>query len=372
MLSVVHLTTVHGALDHRIFRKECRSLARAGYAVTVIGPHSGDARQESVSIKAIVKPPSRAIRMTQTAWHVYRTALQENADVYHFHDPELIPIALLLRARGKKVIYDVHEDYPRDIFYKSYLPHFVRRVVSSFVNTVEAAAARQFSAIVAVTPAIANRFAASNQKTVIVRNFPYAEELVDRSAKPWNNRKPAAAYVGSVTPQRGIAEIIRAIGMLPSSLEATLEIAGEAVPDSLQREPGWTHVRHHGVLDQSNTYELLRQVRVGLSCQHPIPTFLDSIPVKIFEYMGAGLPIVVSDFPLWREMLKEVRCALFVDPLNPREIADAIEFLLMNSAEAEAMGRRGQAAIASQFNWNSESKTLVDLYTNLIGAPCAA
>jgi glycosyltransferase involved in cell wall biosynthesis len=353
MLSVVHLTTVHGALDHRIFRKECRSLARAGYAVTVIGPHSGDAREESVSIKAIAKPPSRAIRMTQTAWHVYRTALKENADVYHFHDPELIPIALLLRARGKKVIYDVHEDYPRDIFYKPYLPRLVRRIVSSFVDMVEAAAARQFSAIVAVTPAIANRFTTSNQKTVIVRNFPYAEELIDRSAKPWCSRKPAAAYVGSVTPQRGIAEIIRALGRLHSSLEAT-------------------HVRHHGVLNQSDTYELLRQVRVGLSCQHPIPTFLDSIPVKIFEYMGAGLPIIVSNFPLWCEMLKDVRCAMFVDPLNPREIADAIEFLLMNSTEAEAMGRRGQAAIASQFNWNSESKTLVELYTKLIGAPCAA
>jgi glycosyltransferase involved in cell wall biosynthesis len=372
MLRVVHLTTVHNALDHRIFRKECRSLARAGYDVMVIGPHSGDAQQESVSIRAIAKPASRAVRMTTTAWRVYRAALQEDADVYHFHDPELIPIALLLRARGKKVIYDVHEDCPKDIYYKPYLPRFVRSAISFIVNAIETAAARRFSAIVAVTPAIADRFAAANENTVIVRNYPYGEELIDRSRAPWNSRALAAAYVGTISPQRGISEIVSAIGMLPESLGATLQIAGEEVSQLVRQQSGWTRVRHHGVLDQHSTYNLLRDVRVGLSCQHPIPTFVDSIPVKIFEYMGAGLPIVVSDFPFWRQMLEGVRCTVFVNPLNAREIADAMEFLLTNPSESEAMGQRGQAAVAAQFNWNAESRTLVDLYADLIGAPCAA
>ena len=372
MLRVVHLTTVHSALDHRIFRKECRSLARAGYAVTVIGPHNGDAERESVSIRAIAKPPSRISRMTHAAWRIYRAALHENADVYHFHDPELIPIALLLRARGKKVIYDVHEDYPKDICYKSYLPRFLRRAISSLMSILEVVAAHRFSAIVAVTPAIAGRFASTNKKTVLVRNFPYDEELIDRSSNPWNKRKVAAAYIGTVSPQRGISEIVTAIGMVPESLGATLEIAGEAVPAWVQQQAGWARVRHHGILGPRSTYELLWQARLGLSCQHPIPTFVDSIPVKIFEYLGASLPIVISDFPLWREMFGDLGCAIFIDPRNPREIADAIEYLLSNPAEAEAMGRRGQAAIASKFNWNSESRTLVELYASLIGAPCAA
>jgi len=372
MLRVAHLTTVHSALDHRIFRKECRSLARAGYAVTIIGPHRADGQEESIAIRAIAKPQSRVLRMTETVWRLYRAALRETADVYHFHDPELIPIALLLRAHGKKVIYDVHEDYPKDIYYKPYLPRFVRRAISSIVESMEVAAARHFSAVVAVTPAIAGRFAAANEKTVIVRNFPYREELLDGCAQPWDARRVAAAYVGTVSPQRGISEMVQAAGLLPPSLGATLEIAGEEVPQQITRQAGWMRVRHHGILDQRSTYDLLRHVRVGLSCQHPIPTFVDSIPVKIFEYMGAGLPIIVSNFPFWRQMLEEFRCAIFVNPLNPREIASALEYLLANSAEAEAMGRRGQAAVALQFNWNSESKTLVDLYAGLIGAPCAA
>src|SRR5262249_2339045 len=160
-------------------------------------------------------------------------------------------------------------------------------------------------------------FSVSNEKTVIVRNFPHGEELKDVAGKPWSDRKPAAVYVGTVTPQRGIREIVAAAGMLSDSLDATLEIAGEPVPPSIQRPTGCARVRHHGVLDQPATYQLLRQVRVGLSCQHPIPTFLDSLPVKIFEYMGAGLPVVVSNFPLWRSLLEDVRCAIFVDPMDP-------------------------------------------------------
>jgi len=310
--------------------------------------------------------------MTQTAWRVYRVALREDADVYHFHDPELIPIALLLRAHGKKVIYDVHEDYPKDIYYKPYLPLWVRRVISSIAEVVEIAAARRFSAVVAVTPAIAERFAFVNKKTVIVRNFPYYEELLGHSAGSWDSRRIAAAYVGTVSPQRGIAEIVEAAGLLPETLSATLEIAGEEVPQHVTRQAGWTRVHHHGILDQRSTYDLLRHVRVGLSCQHPIPTFVESIPVKVFEYMGAGLPIILSNFPLWRQMLEGLQCAIFVNPLDSREIARALEYLLTNPAEAEAMGRRGQAAVAAQFNWNMESRTLVDLYAGLIGASCAA
>jgi len=372
MLRIAHLTTVHSALDHRIFRKECRSLARAGYEVTIIGPHSADTQLESVSIRAIAKQRFRALRMTQSAWRVFRVALRENAEIYHFHDPELIPIALLLRGMGKRVIYDVHEDYPKDIYYKPYLPRIFRRVVSSVVAAAEVSAARHFSAVVTVTPFIASRFSGANEKTVVVRNFPYREELLGESAKSWDSRRVAVAYVGTISPQRGIAEIVEAAGLLPESLAATLEIAGENVPPKVMQQPGWARVRHHGILDQRRTYELLRQVRVGISCQHPIPTFVDSIPVKIFEYMGAGLPIIISNFPFWREMLDGFKCALFVNPLKPREIADALEYLLANPGEAEAMGSRGQAAVAAQFNWNSESKTLVDLYTGLIGAPCAA
>ncbi len=366
------MTSVHNAMDHRIFGKECRSLARAGFDVTIVGPHPEDTVEDLVRIKSIPKDRSRLSRMTRTGWRVYREAAALQADVYHFHDPELIPIALLLQARGKIVVYDIHEDLPKDIFFKPYLPNWSKRLIAKVVERIEVSAARRFSAVVAVTPLIAARFKAINSRTLVLYNYPCAEDLTAGGTSSWDCRKHAITYVGTVTPQRGIAEMVQAMGLLPSSLAATLEIAGDQIPKEVTELPSWSRVNYHGALDQSSTYHLLRQARAGLVCEHPIPTFMESLPVKIFEYMGAGLPVIASNFPLWRDLLDNVGCAIFVDPRNTSEIAHAVEYVLTNSAEAEAMGRRGQAAVMNRFNWNTQVEKLVELYLGLASQPCVA
>lgn len=370
-LKIVHLTSVHSALDSRIFKKECRSLARAGFDVTVVGPHPVDTVEENVRILAVKKHQSRIARMTRTVWSVFQTVKNLDADVYHFHDPELIPVALILRRSGKNVVYDIHEDFPRDLLFKPYLPLWSKWLLSKLADSLEKLSCRYFSGLVSVTPSIAARFQAVNRRTVIVRNYPFPEELIGTEPHDWESRNLAAAYVGTITPQRGIAEMVKAMARLPDSLAATLQIAGDQISEAFTKLDGWSRVRFHGPLDQPSTYRLLRSVRVGIVCEHPIPTFLEAMPVKLFEYMGTGLPVVASDFPLWRKMLSGLECAIFVDPLNINEIADAIEYLLTHPKEAQEMGRRGQAAVVDHLNWNTQLPKLVGLYSELANNLCA-
>jgi hypothetical protein len=372
------MTSVHSAVDIRIFEKECRSLAHAGFQVTCIGSHPNDATIDHVQIKSVVRERSRLARMTRTVWRVYREAVKQDADVYHFHDPELIPVGLVLLARGKAVIYDIHDDLVKDIFVKPYLPVWSRQSIAWIMEKVERSACRSFSALVAVTPTIADRFRSVNRRTVVVYNYPRTNELIlDRQPQPWVSRGQSVAYVGGMMAIRAIREMVEAMSFLPKTLAATLELAGphpggEASVQELSALPGWERVRYHGYLSQSNTFEILYGVRAGLVLFHPLPSHFEAMPQKLFEYMGAGLPVIASDFPLWRRILGEVGCGIFVNPQDPRAIAKAIEFVLTNPKEAEEMGSRGRAAVLEHYNWDVQAERLVNLYSELVKQPCVA
>jgi glycosyltransferase involved in cell wall biosynthesis len=367
-LKVVHMTSVHTPFDPRIFHKECRSLARAGFSVTVIGRDWQEGERDSVKVKSIPGNPSRFGRMTQTVWRVYEEARRQDADVYHFHDPELIPVGLLLRARGKSVIYDIHEDVPKDVLSKPYLPRWSRTLVSWIVDVLERAACGRFSGLVVVTPSIAKRISPLNRHTVIVHNYPYVRELIrDGESVPWESRRHAVAYVGGLSLTRAIREMVYAMSYLPESLPAQLELAGpEDKEDNnlaqLSRHPGWSRVKHHGFIDQRSTFRILQNVRAGLVLFHPEPNHVESLPQKMFEYMGAGLPVIASDFPFWRKILGESGCGIFVDPQDPKEISNAIEYVLTHPREAEEMGLRGKAAVLQNFNWDTEAEKLIQFY----------
>lgn len=346
-------------------------MAGAGFSVTVIGRDWEEGERDSIAVKSIHGASSRLGRMTRTVWKVYEEAKRQDADVYHFHDPELIPIGLLLHAAGKSVIYDIHEDAPKDVMSKPYLPQWSRPWVSRFVDAVERTACGRFTALVVVTPSIAKRFAPINRRTVIVHNYPQVRELLQSGTSvAWQMRRQSVAYVGGISLVRAIREMVHAMSYLPESLAAQLELAGpeakgETNLSELQSHAGWARVKHHGFIDQRCTFEILQNVRAGLVLFHPEPNHFEALPQKMFEYMGAGLPVIASDFPFWRKILDESGCAIFVDPLNPQQISKAIEYVLTHPREAEAMGRRGQAAVLQNFNWDSEAEKLIQLYRSI-------
>jgi glycosyltransferase involved in cell wall biosynthesis len=368
------LTSVHPPFDIRIFHKECKSLAAAGYEVTLLAPCPRDQVVDAIQLRAIPKARNRLDRLTRSFWHIYRRALRERADLYHFHDPELIPLGLALRFRGRKVIYDAHEDLPRCMPYKPYLPAGLGRSAARIVELLETSACRFFSGVVTATPGIAARFSRLNAKTTVVHNYPLMSELSTAPNHPWNSREMMVAYVGSsVSVQRGAVEMVRAMGLLPDDLEATLALAGpfspENLKDALPNESGWNRIRVCGVLDRKGVVGVLSRARVGLALQHPEPNAMAGKPIKMFEYMAAGIPVISADFPVWRQIVEGARCGLCVDPLDPKHLSLAIRYLLTHPREAEAMGRRGRRAVEQRFNWDREERKLLGLYQELAHRP---
>lgn len=370
---VCHFTSVHEYNDDRIFLKQCRALAAAGFDTHLIAPGAPTGKQDGVQIHSIRQQPMRRLlRMTTTAWAVYHKALSLQANIYHFHDPELIPVGLLLRARGRRVIYDVHEDVPRQILWKPYLPQATRRPIGWLVERLEEHAGSRFSALVVATPTIGARFRAINPRTVVLNNYPLRDELHAVEAAPWHMRGTAVAYVGGISTQRGIMELVAAMEQVAGDRRATLELAGSffsvAEREQVMRLNGWSAVHELGMLPRSDVARLLNQVQAGLVTYHPTPAYIVSQPIKLFEYMSAGLPVIASNFPLWNEFVEQPGCGLLVDPMQPRAIANAIEFVLANPDVAETMGRRGREAVESCYNWEAEVPKLVQLYDELLAS----
>jgi len=357
-------------MDSRILHKECLSLSRAGYRVTLIAPHTQNTEVAGVSIRAVRPPAGRWSRVSLTLAEIWRLAVRADADLYHLHDPELLPLGLALRCRGKKVIYDVHDHFPELAAITNYRPLRgpLNRLPSPFIRAMENLAAPRMSAIVAAVEDLGERFVLLNPKCVVVHNLPIPQELAPLEPISWRQRTSSVTYIGTFTRWRGLFELVQAMDFLPPQLDCAIVLAGSLKPHwrrQIARLPGYHKVRIVGPLDRSGVRDLLATVRAGLSVFHPLPFIPVSWPIKIFEYMAAGIPVIASDFPLWHEFLGEPPAGLFVDPLDPKSVANAIEYILGHPREAEQMGQLGRRMIEERYNWASEEQKLLHLYEEL-------
>jgi glycosyltransferase involved in cell wall biosynthesis len=368
MANVIHMTSVHQRKDVRIFHKMCRSLASHGYSVNlVVADGKGDETREGVNIFDAGPSKSRIDRIRNAPGRVFAKAVALNADLYHLHDPELVPIGLKLKKLGKRVVFDSHEDVPRQMLGKPYLNRPMRRGIAQVLRVYEAWACRQFDGVIAATPFIRDKFLAINPNSLDINNFPLLDELA--SASSWAQKQPAVCYVGGIGKIRGIVEVTQAMGLVQSA--ARLQLAGQFSERDLQQRvqalPGWQRVDALGFVDRSGVRDVLARSMAGLVTLHPVPNFIDALPVKMFEYMSAGIPVIASDFPLWREIIAGNDCGLLMDPLNPAQIAEAIDHLVTHPEDAERMGRNGRKAVLERYNWKNEEVKLLSFYETILG-----
>lgn len=364
---VTHLTSVHSRYDTRIFIKQCCSLVTAGFETfLIVADGLPDEVKDGVSIYGLPKATGRVQRILNSPALVFAKAVALDADIYHLHDPELIPIGLKLKRLGKKVIFDSHEDVPRQMLNKPYLNPVLLQTIATALSVYERHACSKFDGIVAATPYIRDKFLKINPSTVDINNFPLIGEL--DAAVPWEKKRPEVCYVGGITANRGIREICRACGLLHSS--TCLNLVGSFIDNVLETEvkrlDGWTRVQPFGFLDREGVRAILGRSVAGLVTFLPLPNHLDSQPNKMFEYMSAGIPVIASNFPLWREIIEGNNCGICIDPFDPHAIADAIDYLVLHPPDARQMGENGRKAVLAKYNWSVEEKKLLDFYEGVL------
>lgn len=363
MARVCHISTVHHFLDNRVFRKECQSLARAGHDVIWVVRHAQDEVLEGVQILALPNAPSRIYRWAFLGWLAFRIALRCQADIYHVHDPELLPQGLLLRLLGKCVIYDIHEDYVSSISQKEYLPWSLRSVIAWLFGTAEVAFSRPLHQI------IAERYYSERfPRAIPVLNYPV---LSNREYYRCQRSPTALLYTGKVHLARG-AQIHASIpGFVPNT---TVQFIGKCAVDLHERllaenADHWDKLQFEGVGRAVAFSKIERAYQgrwlAGLAIFPPNEHLDRKELTKFFEYMKFGLPIIASNFPVWRELIEQSRCGICVDPLDQSSIYDAITQLQNDEQLWRELSENGIKTVRQRYAWSSQERILLDLYERL-------
>ena len=355
-------------MDSRIFQKECRSLAKVGFDTTLLVLNGTTEIIEGVKIISLdYDTKGRVKRILSAGKRIFKKAVAIQADVYHLHDPELLRIAVRLKKKtGAKVIYDSHEDLPKQVLDKHWIPSFIRSSVSKFVYKYEMKKASQIDGIISVTENICNRFKKANINVCLVANYPILSEIDLGSVMQHEKEDKAICYIGGLFSTRGIKELVQAL----EHCDAVLNLAGNFSSNSFEEEvkalPGWKKVNFYGYVGRNEIAEILLKSNIGIVTLHPTKSYKESMPIKLFEYMSASLPVIASDFDLWKPLVLDNNCGVMVNPLNVHEIAKKIEYLLEQKYEAEQMGKSGYEAVHKKYSWKTQEEALVRFYNEIL------
>ena len=366
-IKIAHLTVVHPRDDIRIFQKQCRSLQRSGFAEVVlfVADGLGDNRVDEVRIHDVFRPGrGRLARAVLGSFAMWRALRRECPDIAHVHDPELLFVATMWRVAGRTVVYDMHETLPREILTKEWIPAPMRRVASILIDAVQRIFLRGMPTVFAETSY--RRDFASIRQSVTVQNFPMLDELAQLEARQLPHF--TAGYCGGVSRERGMDKMLEAIARARLAGRDVRALFVGPVSHEVHLDPAQQRATANGWLELPGrvppraSWQLMASCHVGLAVLMPSPNFVDSYPTKLFEYMALGLPVIISDFPLWRSVIDAARCGFTVDPTDPASIEDAIIWIQDHPEDAREMGARGKASVFRSYSWASEFAKLCSFY----------
>ena len=366
---IVHLTTVHPLRDPRIFDKEARTLKEAGFDVRVVAPHTRSEVVSGLPVTALSLASGR-LRRAARLREAYRAARTLAADVYHFHDPELIPVAHRLRRVTKaRVVYDVHEDYGARGGVEGRALRALERWCFRWVDHVILAEESYRALIPEDAPPVTtvhNYFRPPETPPPLPKTPPKETfELLYTGTQGLARGLDVMLDVAKTAQEAGLPWRLTLAGVCRLSADraaAEARIRTERLAGAVRRD-GW-----ESYLPWAEMEPYYRAAHVGLALLRPEPNYVETVPTKFYEYLHYGLPILCSDFPRWRAFVARHGCGAVVDPRD----ADAVVRVLRAwFEEPERYARLSAAAAraAPRYHWDVMGERLVSVYERLFGAP---
>lgn len=363
---VCHITDVHNRYDGRIFKKECCSLAKAGFEVyLVVCDELPNEDKNGVHIISTgYKPKNRIDRMLKGGKSVLNEAMKINADLYQLHDPELIMIADKLKKTGKKVVFDSHEDVSMQLLDAYYIPLFLRKPVSNIYCFFAKKRIARMDGVISVSPHIVDKLKKWNENAIMITNYPEVQPLSDTNHKIYD--RPYVFFAGGVSEQWMHDKIIEAVSGLDGIDYVFAGPAQDSYIEYLKTIQGWEKSTYLGVIAREEVDSWYNGAIAGMTIN-----FCSQLKGtgtlgnnKLFETMACSKPVICTDYPLWKDVVETNNCGICVDPFNIGEIRRAIQLLHKDVAKANEMGINGRKAVEEKYNWDNQSRELVEFYEN--------
>lgn len=371
-MKICHFSTLHSRYDTRVFHKECVSLAKAGYEVHyIVADGKGKEFIDGVHIDSVVLSPHNKVeRVLKGGRAIIDKVMSLNADVYHIHDPELLPVAIKLKKQNKTVIFDYHDDTQVDILEKDWIHPLLRKPISFAFKYYEKYVFPKLDAVIVVTPGMKDRiFKNGLDVTAIITNYPILADWDDANSDIFLNPTNKLCFAGNIYHDWCHELILDALNEINEDIKYIL--AGDITQDyykKLEAKNAWSKVEFLGKVKKDEVKQIYSQSVAGLVIHRYCSSAYGKMGTmgnnKMFELMASARPIICTDFVLWKEVVDKWHCGLCVPPYDVSAIKSAIEYIINNPIEAKIMGENGRRAVLEEYNWGTQETTLLSIYNS--------
>jgi glycosyltransferase involved in cell wall biosynthesis len=369
---VLHLSVVHKPDDPRIYERECRTLAAAGYEVMYMVPGAERGRDDAGVILAPLPERGRSTRFLSSV-EITRALRALKPDVLHVHDPELLTLFPAAKALVPRLVYDMHEYVPEAVAGKPYIPATVRPAASQTTAVAQKSLAALGSGVVVVTHDQLAALGRTPALRLVLPNYPRVERFEGAEPVPELVADPRLKliYVGSLSRARGCTMMLEVMQQVEPD-EAVLYLGGTFNDPALEKEVRGLlaagladRVRLLGRIPPPRLPHYLATADVVWVPSQPDRQYSHpTIPTKLLEGMTMGLAALVSDMPGRGELVRLERCGLAVQPGVEGHLR-GLRRLLADRSELPAMGVRGRRAVERRYSWEAVQGDLVDFYGSL-------